>query len=175
MLLTINSRDRRIAPSLLAVGIALALHPGLSIAAADTDDTIIVEGTTEIRPDAQQQDYSVKTTTTGTKLLLVQRDIPQSVSVISQQRMQDQGLSTIAQVMAQTPGITLFSLGSERTGFTSRGYSITNYQLDGVSTHSENLGLNAIPSQSLADMALYDAKTSGRNQVRIWHPGLQPR
>lgn len=93
---------------------------------------------------------------TATPLGLSIRETPQSVSVITQQRMQDQGLNTIAQVMAQTPGITLFSLGSERTGFTSRGYSITNYQLDGVSTHSENLGLNAIPSQSLADMALYD-------------------
>ncbi|MDO8040959.1 TonB-dependent receptor [Janthinobacterium sp. SUN137] len=93
---------------------------------------------------------------TATPLGLSIRETPQSVSVITQQRMQDQGLSTIAQVMAQTPGITLFSLGSERTGFTSRGYSITNYQLDGVSTHSENLGLDAIPSQSLADMALYD-------------------
>ncbi|MEG1052720.1 MAG: TonB-dependent siderophore receptor [Janthinobacterium sp.] len=93
---------------------------------------------------------------TATPLGLSVRETPQSISVITQQRMQDQGLSTIAQVMAQTPGVTLFSLGSERTGFTSRGYSITNYQLDGVSTHSENLGLNAIPSQSLADMALYD-------------------
>ena len=93
---------------------------------------------------------------TATPLGLSVRETPQSVSVITQQRMQDQGLSTIAQVMAQTPGVTLFSLGSERTGFTSRGYSITNYQLDGVSTHSENLGLDAIPSQSLADMALYD-------------------
>ncbi|MGK5073740.1 TonB-dependent siderophore receptor [Janthinobacterium sp. ZB1P44] len=93
---------------------------------------------------------------TATPLGLSIRETPQSVSVITQQRMQDQGLSTIAQVMAQTPGVTLFSLGSERTGFTSRGYSITNYQLDGVSTHSENLGLDAIPSQSLADMALYD-------------------
>lgn len=93
---------------------------------------------------------------TATPLGLSVKETPQSVSVITQQRMQDQGLSTIAQVMAQTPGITLFSLGSERTGFTSRGYSITNYQLDGVSTHSETMGLNAIPSQSLADMALYD-------------------
>ncbi|KHA80697.1 TonB-dependent siderophore receptor [Janthinobacterium lividum] len=93
---------------------------------------------------------------TATPLGLSIRETPQSVSVITQQRMQDQGLNTIAQVMAQTPGITLFSLGSERSGFTSRGYAITNYQLDGVSTHSENLGLNAIPSQSLADMALYD-------------------
>ncbi|NHQ93077.1 TonB-dependent siderophore receptor [Janthinobacterium lividum] len=94
--------------------------------------------------------------TTATPLGLSIRETPQSVSVITQQRMQDQGLNTIAQVMAQAPGITLFSLGSERSGFTSRGYAITNYQLDGVSTHSENLGLNAIPSQSLADMALYD-------------------
>jgi len=93
---------------------------------------------------------------TATPLGLSVRETPQSVSVITQQRMQDQGLNTIAQVMAQAPGITLFSLGSERSGFTSRGYAITNYQLDGVSTHSENLGLNAIPSQSLADMALYD-------------------
>ncbi|MEG2032079.1 MAG: TonB-dependent siderophore receptor [Janthinobacterium sp.] len=93
---------------------------------------------------------------TATPLGLSVKETPQSVSVITQQRMQDQGLNTIAQVMAQTPGITLFSLGSERSGFTSRGYAITNYQLDGVSTHSENLGLNAIPSQSLADMALYD-------------------
>ena len=93
---------------------------------------------------------------TATPLGLSVKETPQSVSVITQQRMQDQGLTTIAQVMAQTPGITLFSLGSERSGFTSRGYAITNYQLDGISTHSENLGLNAIPSQSLADMALYD-------------------
>ena len=99
---------------------------------------------------------SASPVTTATPLGLSVKETPQSVSVITQQRMQDQGLNTIAQVMAQTPGITLFSLGSERSGFTSRGYAITNYQLDGVSTHSENLGLNAIPSQSLADMALYD-------------------
>ena len=93
---------------------------------------------------------------TATPLGLTIKETPQSVSVITMQRMEDQGLNTIAQAMAQTLGITLFALGSERTGFTSRGYSITNYQLDGVSTHSENLGLNAVPAQSLADMALYD-------------------
>lgn len=95
-------------------------------------------------------------TATATPLGLTVRETPQSVSVITKQRMEDQGITTITQAMEQTPGIKQFSLGSERSGFTSRGYSITNYQLDGVSTHSENLGLNALPSQSLADMALYD-------------------
>ena len=99
---------------------------------------------------------STAATPTATPLGLTVRETPQSVSVITKQRMEDQGLTTITQAMEQTPGIKQFSLGSERSGFTSRGYSITNYQLDGVSTHSENLGLNALPSQSLADMALYD-------------------
>lgn len=93
---------------------------------------------------------------TATPLGLSLKETPQSVSVMTKQRMEDQGLTTIQQVMAQTPGVTYFSLGSERSGFSSRGYPITNYQLDGVNTHSENLGLNALPSQSLADMALYD-------------------
>ncbi|PIG26323.1 iron complex outermembrane receptor protein/outer membrane receptor for ferric coprogen and ferric-rhodotorulic acid [Janthinobacterium sp. 35] len=127
-----------------AIAIAIAMMPEVSVK-AQQDAT---EGSGAY--------VSALPVSTATPLGLSIRETPQSVSVITQQRMQDQGLSTIAQVMAQTPGITLFSLGSERTGFTSRGYSITNYQLDGVSTHSENLGLNAIPSQSLADMALYD-------------------
>ncbi|WP_050465564.1 TonB-dependent siderophore receptor [Herbaspirillum autotrophicum] len=93
---------------------------------------------------------------TATPLGLSLKETPQSVSVMTRQRMEDQGLTTIQQVMAQTPGITMFSLGSERSGFTSRGYAITNYQIDGVNSHSENLGLDALPAQSLADMALYE-------------------
>jgi outer membrane receptor for ferric coprogen and ferric-rhodotorulic acid len=133
------------APSLLAVGIALALHPGLSIAAADTDDTIIVEGTTEIRPDAQQQDYSVKTTTTGTKLLLVQRDIPQSVSVISQQRMQDQELNTIEQVLDNTTGVSASRVDTHRTNFYSRGFSSATLRMKICQRSSITDGTSAIP------------------------------
>ena len=123
---------------------AMATMPEVSVAA---------------RQDATEGSGSYVSTApspTATPLGLTVRETPQSVSVISKQRMEDQGLSTITQVMEQTPGIKQFSLGSERSGFTSRGYAVTNYQLDGVSTHSENLGLNALPSQSLADMALYD-------------------
>jgi len=123
---------------------ALSVMPGVTVM-AQQDAT---EGTgSYISPVA---------ITTATPLGLRIRETPQTVSVITSQRMQDQDLTTIGQVMAQTPGITLFTLGSERVGFSSRGYAITNYQLDGVSTHSENLGLNSVPSQSLADMALYD-------------------
>lgn len=93
---------------------------------------------------------------TATPLGLTLRETPQSVSVITKQRMEDQGLTTISEVMEQVPGVTQYSLGTERTGFTSRGYAIDNYQLDGVNTASHNEGLAAQASQSAADMAVYD-------------------
>ena len=131
---TLHSGEWRLAPSLLAVGIALALHPSLSSAADNTEDTIIVEGTADTSAEAQQQDYSVKTTTTGTKLLLVPRDIPQSVSVISQQRMEDQNLQTIGQVLSNTTGITQQVQDSDRTVFYSRGFFVSNYAYDDLPT-----------------------------------------
>ena len=92
----------------------------------------------------------------ATGLAMSLRDTPQSVSVITQQRMEDEHLTTITEVLARTPGISTSVLGTERTNANARGYAITNYQLDGVSTHTEFLGLDALPTQSIADMALYD-------------------
>ncbi|MXS69582.1 ferric-rhodotorulic acid/ferric-coprogen receptor FhuE, partial [Enterobacter hormaechei] len=90
MSLSTHSRDGRNAPSLLAMGIALALSPNLSQAASHSEDTIIVEGSADSASDTQEQDYSVKTTSAGTKMEMAQRDIPQSVSIITEQRMRDQ-------------------------------------------------------------------------------------
>jgi outer membrane receptor for ferric coprogen and ferric-rhodotorulic acid len=103
--------------------------------------------------DGQDQDYSVKTTTTGTKLLLVPRDIPQSVSVISQQRMADQNLQSIGQVLTNTTGVTAQVQDSDRTVFYSRGFFVSNYAYDDLPTSiSEvwNFGDTA------ADTAIYD-------------------
>lgn len=75
MSLSTNSRDGRTAPSLLAVGIALALFPNLSQAAGAAEDTIIVEGSSDSASDTQEQDYSVRTTSAGTKMEMAQRDI----------------------------------------------------------------------------------------------------
>ncbi|WP_435442775.1 MULTISPECIES: TonB-dependent siderophore receptor [unclassified Variovorax] len=92
----------------------------------------------------------------ATGLNLSLKDTPQSISVMTQQRMEDENLTSVNQVLARTPGISTSVLGTERSAASARGYAITNYQLDGVSTHSEFLGLDALPTQSIADMALYD-------------------
>ncbi|KAA0666130.1 hypothetical protein E2K61_20975, partial [Escherichia coli] len=41
-----------------------------------------------------ENDYSVTSTSAGTKMQMTQRDIPQSVTIVSQQRMEDQQLQT---------------------------------------------------------------------------------
>lgn len=146
-----NTRNGRLTPSLLAMGVALALYPGLSLAASE--DTIIVESASNSGADSETQDYSVKTTTAGTKMQMVQRDIPQSVTVVSEQRMQDQQLQTLGDVMNNTMGITSSQADSDRTSYFSRGFEIDNYMVDGIPTYFEsrwNLG------DALSDTALFE-------------------
>ncbi|HFS4464819.1 TPA: hypothetical protein ACHY6V_004908, partial [Escherichia coli] len=66
-------------PSLIAGCIALALLPSAAFAAPATEETVIVEGSATA-PDDGENDYSVTSTSAGTKMQMTQRDIPQSVT-----------------------------------------------------------------------------------------------
>ena len=142
-----------VTPSILAICVAFACSPAV-YAAAGAGETLVVEAAPDEAADnSQDKDYSVKTTTTGTRLLLVPRDIPQSVSVISQQRIADQELQTVGQVLSNTTGVTAQVQDSDRTVFYSRGFFISNYAYDDLPTSiSEvwNFGDTA------ADTAIYD-------------------
>lgn len=92
-------------PSLIAGCIALALLPSAAFAAPATEETVIVEGSATA-PDDGENDYSVTSTSAGTKMQMTQRDIPQSVTIVSQQRMEDQQLQTLGEVMENTLGIS---------------------------------------------------------------------
>ncbi len=95
----------------------------------------------------------MKTTAAGTKMPMTQRDIPQSVSIVSQQRMEDQQLQTLGEVMTNTLGISGSQADSDRISYYSRGFEIDNYMVDGIPTYFEsrwNLG------DALTDTALYE-------------------
>ncbi|MEX3774715.1 TonB-dependent siderophore receptor [Pseudomonas sp. MYb118] len=64
----------------------------------------------------------------GTKRV---KDIPQSVSVVTRERMDEQNLRTVTEALGQTPGITVVPsfTGSQ---FYSRGFFINSFQYDGV-------------------------------------------
>ncbi|ELY6224971.1 ferric-rhodotorulic acid/ferric-coprogen receptor FhuE [Cronobacter muytjensii] len=125
-------------PSLLALSIASALAAPAVYAAPATNDTIVVDAAADSGTPDESQDYSVKTTTSGTKMLLVPRDIPQSVSVISQQRMQDQQLDTIEDVLANTTGVTVSRIDTSRTNFFARGFYISNFAYEDMPTFLDN-------------------------------------
>ncbi len=61
-------------------------------------------------------------------------ETPQAVTVIDQQRIHDQQLTEVSQVMEQTPGVTVEAdfFGSPSVYY-SRGFSISNIQIDGTS------------------------------------------
>jgi outer membrane receptor for ferric coprogen and ferric-rhodotorulic acid len=98
--------------------------------------------------------YTTGATNTATKLNLSLRETPQSVSVITRQRMDDQSLTSLTQVLEQTPGINVQHVDSERFSIYSRGYNIDNFQFDGIPTSM--IVSSGATSQTLTDMAIYD-------------------
>ncbi|TCU57778.1 outer membrane receptor for ferric coprogen and ferric-rhodotorulic acid [Novosphingobium sp. PhB57] len=91
---------------------------------------------------------------TSTGLNLTLRETPQSISVITRERMDDQRLISITDVLQQTPGINLTRDGGERFGISARGGAVNSFQYDGVLTQVQNT-TRTVPQTAL-DTALYD-------------------
>ncbi|WP_337022911.1 MULTISPECIES: ferric-rhodotorulic acid/ferric-coprogen receptor FhuE [unclassified Pantoea] len=136
--------------------LAMMVASGIAQAAdsTKTEQTLTVDASAS--SDAQEQaakDYSVPVTRAGTKMALTARDIPQSVSIVSKQRMQDQQLQSLNDVLSNTTGIRGVSSDMDRTNYYSRGFIIDNYMVDGIPTAFAsrwNLG------DAQTDMALYE-------------------
>ena len=97
--------------------------------------------------------YTPGTIATATRLVLTPRETPQSISVVTRQVMDDFGLDAIDDVMRHTPGITVSTYDTERTNYYSRGFSIVNFQYDGIPTLRD---AQYSAGQTLTDMAIYD-------------------
>lgn len=78
--------------------------------------------------------YTTPATAAATGLALSLRDTPQSVSVITRQRIDDQELLTVKDILRSTPGITVNQFDTERSTFSARGFDVDNFQYDGVPT-----------------------------------------
>jgi len=98
--------------------------------------------------------YTTGSTNSATKLALSLRETPQTVSVMTRQRIEDQQLNTLSDVLKQTPGLSVQNIDSERVNIYSRGYSIDSYQFDGIPT-TLIVQTSASP-QSMIDTSIYD-------------------
>lgn len=68
----------------------------------------------------------------STRLGLTPRETPQSLSVITRERMEEQGLQTLSETMQATTGVYVSYTDSERISYSARGYNINNFQVDGM-------------------------------------------
>jgi len=69
--------------------------------------------------------YTTGAMSTATKLPLTLRETPQAVTVITRQRMDDQAMTSINDVVRATPGLFLdFSSGPGRQTYKARGFDI---------------------------------------------------
>lgn len=109
---------------------------------------IKVEGTLDATTEGSGS-YKTETLTLG-KSDQSWREIPQSVSVITRQRMDDQNLISLEDALTQSTGFTVTSQGPGSGAIYARGFQVDTFQFDGVPQVDPNY------SFSKPDLAIYD-------------------
>ncbi|WP_355582702.1 TonB-dependent siderophore receptor [Xanthomonas cannabis] len=81
------------------------------------------------------------------------KDIPQSISVVTRQLMDEQNITSVYDALASTTGITIVQSPQGGKYIYSRGFDITTVQYDGVPL---NRGMYGRASNYSANMGIYD-------------------
>lgn len=90
---------------------------------------------------------------TATGLGLTLRETPQSVSVLTEQRMRDQNMNTLLDTVKHSVGVSSNELDNVRSSFRARGFEVSNYQIDGVPIA---WSLAGDAGETVADVSLYE-------------------
>lgn len=99
--------------------------------------------------------YTASATTTATRMELSLRETPQSVSVLTRQQIDDQGLVTLDDAVKNITGLVMQKgyYSGNSGSFSARGFPITNMLLDGLPT---SMGANGTFNADNADLVIYD-------------------
>lgn len=99
--------------------------------------------------------YTTSAMSSATGLDLSIRETPQSVTVVTRERMTDQNLTSVSQVMDQVVGIegnSTSALGTDGVSYMARGLAVDNYLVDGMPRPPGMYGFD----EETADMVAYD-------------------
>jgi len=113
--------------------------------------------TAEAEGEPVSEGYTVSSSSSATKLDLSIRETPQVVHTMTRERIEDQNLTQIAEVLTQAPGTTAKlsgPVGAGRVEFYSRGFPITSVMLDGVLTTGS--GYSDMDLWGALDSAIYE-------------------
>ncbi|MCX2840601.1 TonB-dependent siderophore receptor [Microbulbifer thermotolerans] len=130
-------------PTLLAIALSLT-HTGTLAQEDQAIETVEVTGEVS-------ESYLTGEMDTATGLGLSSLETPQSVSVINRTQLDDFELNSLNDALLAVPGIQVESVETDRTYYSSRGFDVTNFQVDGVGVPATYGNLDGE-----TDMALYD-------------------
>lgn len=104
-----------------APGAAIATLPAIAVTGRGASDTA-TEGTGS---------YTAAASTSVAKLPLALREIPQTVTVVTRQKMDDFGLTNVDDVLASTSNVIVATQGADGGFYYSRGFAL-QMQYDGM-------------------------------------------
>ncbi|MEL0168560.1 MAG: TonB-dependent siderophore receptor [Pseudomonadaceae bacterium] len=149
-------RPLTLAIHLLAAGSAVAALP---VAAQPADEEVLlapISVTGQGERSAVTEDtgsYTTEAARTATPLSLSPRETPQSVTVVTQQKIEDQDLGTVLDVVNNTVGISVNRYETSRAQFNARGFNINALMIDGVPTIWEQPWSSG---EIFSSLAMYD-------------------
>lgn len=141
--------QRKTLKALLLAGTFLALAPYPALAQSDqttpaqSDETantqiadttlapLVVEGASYKTEDTGS--YSSNLVSVGEKDVLTVREIPQSTHVLTRDRLEDGGFTSLDTALRKTPGIVVLSNDDGRSSIFSRGFEYDNLYFNGLS------------------------------------------
>ncbi|PPC93609.1 MAG: hypothetical protein CTY33_07330 [Methylotenera sp.] len=118
----------------LTLAVILAIHSGFAAAELDKQKVEVSDAETEAMPEVSVQQKRIQqatpndTVTTGTKTDTPIRDVPASISVVTSEMLEEQGVRDMNQAMiANAPGVQPQLGGGYGFGdsFNSRGLSLS--------------------------------------------------
>jgi outer membrane receptor for ferric coprogen and ferric-rhodotorulic acid len=157
---TIHRRSN-LSPNLLAIAIGMAsIAPALAeetAATAHANGPLELQateiGATQMSSTTEDtQSYTTGPMQTATKLSLTMRETPQAVTVITRQRMDDQNMTSVNDVVRGTPGLFLSEAsGPGRQTYKARGFDIDNIMYDGLPSSYSPFTLAVQPNLAMFD------------------------
>lgn len=96
--------------------------------------------------------YTSRVTSIASKTDQSFREIPQSVSVVTREQLDDRQISDIRDALAATPGITTSKLNFDSSYYYARGFQIDSMQIDGGAP----LNIASYTYSTNQDLAFYD-------------------
>ncbi|WP_296615449.1 TonB-dependent receptor [Sphingomonas sp.] len=118
-----------------------------------------INGSRDVTATEGTGSYTSNALTVGSKTAQSIKDVPMSVSVLTDQQIKDQNITNLTDAMQNMSGVTVANAtipGQEQ--YYSRGYQITQVQIDGgapqIISASGNVGITTY--RPIIDMSLYD-------------------